>query len=64
MNAVIKTGGKQYYVTEGSLIYVEKLNGEAGDVVTFVSKIENIEYIIEKLTSNHEDRTRDRLCDS
>lgn len=35
MNAVIKTGGKQYYVTEGSLIFVEKLNGEAGDVVTF-----------------------------
>ena len=35
MNAVIKVGGKQYYVTEGSEIYVEKLNAEAGDVVTF-----------------------------
>jgi large subunit ribosomal protein L21 len=35
MNAVIKVGGKQYYVTEGSEIYVEKLSAEAGDVVTF-----------------------------
>ena len=35
MNAVIKVGGKQYYVTEGSEIFVEKLNCEAGDIVTF-----------------------------
>ena len=35
MKAVIKTGGKQYYVTEGSVIYVEKLDGEAGDKVIF-----------------------------
>ena len=35
MKAVIKTGGKQYYVTEGDVIYVEKLNGEAGDKVVF-----------------------------
>ena len=35
MNAVIKVGGKQYYVTEGSEIYVEKLNCEVGDVVNF-----------------------------
>jgi len=35
MNAVIKVGGKQYYVTEGSVIYVEKLDCEAGDVVKF-----------------------------
>ena len=25
MNAVIKVGGKQYYVSEGSEIFVEKL---------------------------------------
>ena len=25
MNAVIKVGGKQYYVTEGSEIFVEKI---------------------------------------
>ena len=35
MKAVIKTGGKQYYVEEGSVIYVEKLDGEAGSKVTF-----------------------------
>ena len=35
MNAVIKTGGKQYRVTEGSVIYVEKLEGNDGDKVTF-----------------------------
>ena len=35
MKAVIKTGGKQYLVEEGSVIYVEKLEGNAGDSVTF-----------------------------
>ena len=35
MNAVVKVGGKQYYVTEGSEIFVEKLNAESGDVVNF-----------------------------
>ena len=35
MNAVIKVGGKQYYVTEGSEIYVEKLDCKGGDVVSF-----------------------------
>ena len=35
MKAVIKTGGKQYYVSEGDVIYVEKLDGEAGDKVIF-----------------------------
>lgn len=35
MNAVIKVGGKQYHVTEGAEIYVEKINCEAGDTVTF-----------------------------
>ena len=35
MNAVVKVGGKQYYVTEGSVIFVEKLNCTDGDVVTF-----------------------------
>ena len=35
MKAVIKTGGKQYYVEEGSVIYVEKLDGKEGDKVTF-----------------------------
>lgn len=35
MNAVIKVGGKQYYVSEGCEIFVEKLDCEAGDVVEF-----------------------------
>ncbi len=35
MNAVIKVGGKQYYVTEGSEIFVEKLDCEQGDIVNF-----------------------------
>lgn len=35
MYAVIKTGGKQYKVTEGYSLKVEKLNAEVGDKVTF-----------------------------
>lgn len=27
MKAIIRTGGKQYYVSEGTVIYVEKLDG-------------------------------------
>jgi large subunit ribosomal protein L21 len=33
--AVIRTGGKQYRVTSGSLVTVEKLAGKAGDTVEF-----------------------------
>ena len=35
MYAVIKTGGKQYKVSEGDVIYVEKLDVNEGDKVTF-----------------------------
>ena len=35
MYAIIETGGKQIKVEAGQEIYVEKLNGEAGDVITF-----------------------------
>ena len=35
MKAVIETGGKQYYVEEGTILYVEKLDAEAGKEVTF-----------------------------
>lgn len=35
MYAVIETGGKQVKVSEGSVIYVEKLDAEAGQTVTF-----------------------------
>ena len=35
MYAIIATGGKQYKVAEGDIIYVEKLGVEAGETVTF-----------------------------
>lgn len=35
MYAVIETGGKQVKVSEGSVIYVEKLDVEAGAAYTF-----------------------------
>ncbi|MBR2528152.1 MAG: 50S ribosomal protein L21 [Blautia sp.] len=35
MYAIIATGGKQYKVEEGDIIYVEKLGVEAGEAVTF-----------------------------
>lgn len=35
MYAILETGGKQYRVAEGDIIVVEKLPGEAGDVVEF-----------------------------
>ena len=37
MFAVIKTGGKQYTVSPDDIIKVEKLEGEAGETVTFDS---------------------------
>ena len=35
MYAVVKTGGKQYKVSEGDLLRVEKLEGVVGDTVEF-----------------------------
>ncbi len=35
MYAIIKTGGKQYRVSEGDSIFVEKLGAAEGEVVTF-----------------------------
>ncbi len=35
MYAVIETGGKQYKVSEGDVIFIEKLDAEAGAAVTF-----------------------------
>ncbi|MCR5774303.1 MAG: 50S ribosomal protein L21 [Lachnospiraceae bacterium] len=35
MYAIIATGGKQYKVSEGDVICVEKLDAEAGNDVTF-----------------------------
>ncbi len=35
MYAVIETGGKQYKVSEGDVIFVEKVGTEEGEAVTF-----------------------------
>ncbi len=35
MKAVIVTGGKQYTVSEGDVLYIEKLNAEAETTVNF-----------------------------
>ena len=35
MYAIIETGGKQYKVNEGDIIFVEKLEASEGDTVTF-----------------------------
>ncbi len=34
-HAIIETGGKQYRVAEGDVIFIEKLNAEAGTTVKF-----------------------------
>ena len=39
MYAIFVTGGKQYRVEEGSVIYVEKLDVEAGKTYTFVKVV-------------------------
>ena len=35
MKAIIVTGGKQYVVTEGDTLFIEKLNAEAGEQIVF-----------------------------
>ena len=35
MHAIIETGGKQYKVAEGDVIFVEKIEAEAGAAITF-----------------------------
>ena len=35
MHASIETGGKQYKVTEGDTLFIEKLEAEAGQAITF-----------------------------
>ena len=35
MHAIIETGGKQYKVAEGDVVYIEKLDQEAGATVKF-----------------------------
>lgn len=35
MKAVIETGGKQYYVEEGTVLYIEKIDANQGDTYVF-----------------------------
>ena len=35
MYAIIETGGKQYKVCEGDIVFIEKLEANEGDTVTF-----------------------------
>ena len=35
MYAIIETGGKQYRVAEGDVLFIEKLDVEGGDAITF-----------------------------
>ncbi len=35
MYAVIETGGKQYKVNEGDVLFVEKLDAQEGETITF-----------------------------
>ena len=35
MQAIIVTGGKQYKVSEGDVLFIEKLEAEAGQAITF-----------------------------
>jgi large subunit ribosomal protein L21 len=35
MYAIIKTGGKQYRVSEGDVVFIEKLDVEEGAAITF-----------------------------
>ena len=42
MYAIIATGGKQYRVSEGDVIYIEKIDAEVGSTVSFdVLLVEN-----------------------
>jgi len=35
MHAIIETGGKQYKVAEGDVVFIEKLDQDAGDAIKF-----------------------------
>ena len=57
MYAVIKTGGKQYRVSEGDLVRIEKISGEIGELVEF-------EEVLLVVQGDQVDIGRPRLKDS
>ena len=44
MYAIIQTGGKQYKVTEGSVLKIEKMNAEPGDRLTLDQVLMAVSY--------------------
>ena len=40
MYAIVKTGGKQYKVAQGDVLFVEKLEANEGDVVTLDQELD------------------------
>ncbi|MFZ5988494.1 MAG: 50S ribosomal protein L21 [Bacillota bacterium] len=49
MYAIIETGGKQYKVHEGDVVFIEKIEGDEGSSVTFdkvvaVAKENNVDF--------------------
>ena len=53
MYAVIKTGGKQYQVKEGDVVFIEKIDGESGASVNakIVGQTKGKKVIIFKMKS-------------
>ena len=55
MYAIVSTGGKQYNVTEGQLVYIEKLNAEAGEAVVFdqvLAIVDSVKEYVRKTTGH------------
>ena len=42
MKAVLETGGKQYTVAEGDVLFIEKLEAEAGQSVVFAQELADL----------------------
>ena len=47
MYAIIKTGGKQYRVSEGDVLNIEKLDVEAGSEVVFDEVLSRLSNVVE-----------------
>ena len=66
MKAIIETGGKQYYVNEGDVIYIEKLDGVVGNPYVEGATVEGVvvkngkskKITIFKYTPNHRSSRR------
>ena len=61
MYAVVVTGGKQYKVSEGDVLYIEKLNAEADAEVTFDNVLARVRKSLYLLTSQRRTRSARRV---